>query len=182
MSEKQGAGGGGRRRWFLSSQLLSFLFLVAHPSLLLPIFSAHRSHACLLALTRSLRLQNGKETSATRAAWHRIPDPYSPINSSSRTKVAEVKPSYKRQSVTHLFRCDWSTALLFFSVFFLQKLYFLLTKKKKCFIRHRHKTSCHVRGMFCAQLISKPKEPLQKQSNVMGNKMKTCQNNVTFHC
>ena len=67
------------------------------------------------------------------------------ISACSRTKIAEVRTSYKRQSVTHLFRCDWSTALLFFSVFFLQKLYFVLTEKEKYFIRHRHKTSCHVR-------------------------------------
>lgn len=95
------------------------------------------------------------------------------ISASSRTKIAEEGTSSKRQPVTHLFRCDWSTALLFFSVFFLQKLYFLLTKKKKCFIRHRHKTSSVMSDeMFCAQLVSKPKEPLQKQNNIMAKSNK----------
>ena len=67
-----------------------FSSFVAHPSLLLPIFSAHRRHACLLAPARSLRLQNGKETSATHAACHRIPDPYSLIMFLVQSKLARA--------------------------------------------------------------------------------------------
>ena len=110
--KKQGAGG---IIPFLPSPS-HFSSFVTHPSLLLPIFSAHRRHACLLAPARSLRLQNGKETSATHAACcmpqnsrslqsNHVLSPIK-ISACSRTKIAEERTSYKGQPVTHLFRCD----------------------------------------------------------------------------